>query len=94
MIHHTKQCRECDGEGELECGCDCPHCDAVDECGNCMGTGFNPEKFDLPKYTEAVKAMTSAECVYGSWNLMRGRFCVGRQTDFGKVCIDDFKRKG
>lgn len=33
-------CSECDGSGEIDCGCDCPKCDGTADCETCGGTGY------------------------------------------------------
>ncbi|MEJ6655328.1 MAG: hypothetical protein QNL70_04925 [Pseudomonas sp.] len=35
-------CAACDGTGEVECDCDCEHCEALVECHACEGEGTIP----------------------------------------------------
>lgn len=45
------RCPECDGEGTIQCDCDCPHCDREEECDACDGSGQR-----LPEVDEAATA--------------------------------------
>jgi hypothetical protein len=34
------KCPDCDGAGDVECECDCPHCNHREPCGKCNGRGM------------------------------------------------------
>jgi len=34
------ECDSCDGDGNVRCDCDCPHCENTETCDVCWGDGY------------------------------------------------------
>lgn len=63
-------CARCDGTGEVDCECDCPHCYAEVPCGHCDGTGkvdFAGSGFGSRSRDEYFGAVVSAIHACCAW---------------------------
>lgn len=40
LISNSYECEECEGEGSINCECDCPHCEKEYCCDKCGGDGY------------------------------------------------------
>lgn len=84
-------CPECDGDGEY----DCPECGAECVCDHCDGTGWDPDKVDVPAFAKAEEAlfqiMRDAKCaaLTSEW-IVDGKRLGRTGGSYGQVAVKDF----
>lgn len=40
QIENSVECDDCDGDGSIDCDCNCPHCEKEYICDTCGGDGY------------------------------------------------------
>lgn len=58
------ECRECRGEGQVECDC----CGSELDCEPCKGSGLDPDYVDIAAWTKAASEFTRKHGCSWDWN--------------------------
>lgn len=91
MSYGPYACPECDGHGEVVCGC----CGNDVMCEHCHGRTYDPNRIDLDAYEAACKQLKGdPKMGGGTYAAVNGkRQYVGRTNGTETVLVKDFRRK-
>ena len=82
-------CPECNGRREVVCD----WCGSVMDCGECRGTGFDPEKVDVSAFEKADHDL--CEAAGATCDLVENGVIVGRKsltTPHIEIRVEDFTK--
>lgn len=82
------ECPECEGFGIYEC----ESCGSQNDCDDCLGTGLDPEKYDVMAWKKALREFLQTNGMAHAW-YVEGRE-LGVITLYGdRLAFEDFRRK-